>query len=82
MQHPRGDREAAEDIVRGQGDGDQGREERQDVIASHQGVWECSFVGECSVVCPKHVDPAGAIQRAKVASTIDWYLNLIPWRKK
>ena len=62
---------------------DQGREERQELIASHEGIWECTFVGECSAVCPKDVDPAAAIQRAKVSSTIDWFKDiLIPWRKK
>jgi fumarate reductase iron-sulfur subunit len=52
---------------------DQGQKERQELIWSDNGVWDCTFVGECSAVCPKHVDPAGAIQRAKVESTIDWY---------
>ena len=62
---------------------DQGRDARQEVIASHEGIWECTFVGECSVVCPKHVDPAAAIQRAKVSSTVDWFKDvLIPWGKK
>ncbi len=62
---------------------DGGRDERQEVIASHEGVWECSFVGACSEVCPKHVDPAGALQQVKVASTIDWYKeHLMPWVKK
>jgi len=62
---------------------DQGRDARQEVIASHDGIWECTFVGECSVVCPKDVDPAAAIQRAKVSSTVDWFKDiLIPWGKK
>ncbi len=62
---------------------DGGREQRQEVVASHEGVWECSFVGACSEVCPKHVDPAGALQQVKVASTIDWYKeHLMPWVKK
>ena len=62
---------------------DGGRDERQEVIASDEGVWECSFVGACSEVCPKHVDPAGALQQVKVASTIDWYKeHLMPWVKK
>ena len=62
---------------------DQGRDQRQEVIASHEGIWQCTFVGECSAVCPKHVDPAAAIQRAKVASTIDYFTDLIlPWSKK
>lgn len=58
---------------------DQGNKGRQEVIASGDGVWDCTFVGECSSVCPKDVDPAAAIQRAKVASTVDL---LIPWGKK
>lgn len=51
---------------------DGGRHERNETTASDRGVWECTFVGECSEVCPKHVDPAGAIQQMKVASSIDW----------
>ena len=43
---------------------DGGAEERNDVIFSNEGIWECTFVGECSEVCPKNVDPAGAIQMA------------------
>jgi len=62
---------------------DGGRDQRQEVIATDTGVWECSFVGACSEVCPKHVDPAGALQQIKVASTIDWYKeHLMPWMKK
>ena len=62
---------------------DQGRNARQELIASHEGIWECTFVGECSAVCPKDVDPAAAIQRAKVSSTVDWFKDvLIPWGKK
>ena len=62
---------------------DQGRDSRQELIASHEGIWECTFVGECSAVCPKDVDPAAAIQRAKVSSTVDWFMDvLIPWGKK
>jgi fumarate reductase iron-sulfur subunit len=41
---------------------DGGRDERQEVIASNAGVWECSFVGACSEVCPSG-DPAAALQR-------------------
>jgi fumarate reductase iron-sulfur subunit len=62
---------------------DQGREQRQQIVASSEGIWECTFVGECSVVCPKHVDPAGAIQSAKVESTLDWFQEvLLPWGKR
>jgi fumarate reductase iron-sulfur subunit len=45
---------------------DQGARERLDVLIEREGVWGCTFVGECTTVCPKHVDPAGAIQRYKL----------------
>jgi fumarate reductase iron-sulfur subunit len=62
---------------------DGGREARQEEIASKEGVWECSFVGACSEVCPEHVDPAGAIQQVKIESTVDWYQeHLMPWLRK
>lgn len=60
---------------------DQGNAERLDVLSQHEGIWACTFVGECSVVCPKDVDPAGAIQRYKVAATSEWFKSLLmPWR--
>lgn len=45
---------------------DQIKEQRMDSLTSKDGVWKCSFVGECSVVCPKNVDPALAIQKMKI----------------
>lgn len=60
---------------------DEGRRERQKVTGSAEGVWECTFVSACSEVCPKGVEPAGAIQEQKVANSIDWFLDrLIPGR--
>jgi fumarate reductase iron-sulfur subunit len=62
---------------------DGAKEQRAQMISSSEGVWECTFVGQCSVVCPKHVDPAGAIQQAKVENTVDWYQSvLLPWGKR
>jgi fumarate reductase iron-sulfur subunit len=62
---------------------DQGRKQRGPVIASHEGIWDCTFVGECSEVCPKDVDPAGAIQQAKVTTTNAWFKSLLlPWGKR
>jgi fumarate reductase iron-sulfur subunit len=62
---------------------DGGRNERQEVIAADEGVWECSFVCACSEVCPKHVDPAGALQQVKIASTLDWFReHLMPWTRR
>jgi fumarate reductase iron-sulfur subunit len=48
---------------------DQGRSQRDEVLGVDWGIWDCTFVGECSVVCPKDVDPAAAIQRTKVSTT-------------
>lgn len=62
---------------------DKGTEERQDILGSEEGVWGCAFVGECTEVCPKNVNPAGAIQQAKVAATNAWYKRLLlPWGKR
>ena len=47
---------------------DQGEQERMDVLSQHEGIWGCTFVGECTEVCPKNVDPAGAIQQYKLAA--------------
>ena len=56
---------------------DKARDERINVIASSEGIWECTLVGECTRVCPKHVDPAGAIQQAKVQATKEWWLGWV-----
>ena len=34
---------------------DEGQDQRAEIIGSHEGIWECTFVGECTRVCPKHV---------------------------
>jgi fumarate reductase iron-sulfur subunit len=56
---------------------DQGSAERMEFLNAEQGVWSCTFVGYCSEVCPKHVDPAAAINQGKLASNIDYGLNLV-----
>ena len=62
---------------------DQGSRERDQVLSQDEGIWACTLVGECSVVCPKDVDPAAAIQRYKLSSTLDWFKSvLMPWRAK
>jgi fumarate reductase iron-sulfur subunit len=50
---------------------DEGAAERMNVLSQHEGIWSCTFVGECTKVCPKHVDPAGAIQRYKLSAAVD-----------
>ena len=45
---------------------DQGKDVRFPIVHEKEGVWECTLVGECSVVCPKGVDPMLAIQKTKI----------------
>ena len=62
---------------------DHGDDQRKEVVASEEGIWNCTFVGECSTVCPKDVDPAAAIQRIKVTTTANWFKSvLMPWGQR
>jgi len=56
---------------------DEGASERLDMLSQHDGIWGCTFVGECTQVCPKNVDPAGAIQQYKLAASIEWVKALV-----
>ena len=56
---------------------DEGAAERLGILSEHDGIWGCTFVGECTKVCPKHVDPAGAIQQYKVTATTEWFKSLL-----
>jgi len=62
---------------------DQGGRERMGILSTHEGIWACTLVGECTTVCPAEVDPAGAIQQAKLASALGWLRRvLVPWGNK
>ena len=56
---------------------DGGRDERSAVLGAEDGVWTCTAVGYCSVVCPKDVDPANAINQNKVNSAKDYFLRFL-----
>ncbi|MBI5198081.1 MAG: succinate dehydrogenase/fumarate reductase iron-sulfur subunit [Nitrospirae bacterium] len=56
---------------------DEGKEERRSILANESGVWKCTVVGDCTEVCPKHVDPSAAIQRTKVDSAIGWFTSFL-----
>jgi len=58
---------------------DEGSSERLEILSHHDGMWQCTFVGECTQACPKHVDPAGAIQQYKLTSAAHWFKTLLPW---
>ncbi|WP_342776254.1 succinate dehydrogenase iron-sulfur subunit [Nonomuraea terrae] len=54
-------------------------DDRFDVLNLDDAVWGCTFVGECTKVCPKHVDPAEAIQRYKVSAALR---SVLPWSRR
>jgi fumarate reductase iron-sulfur subunit len=56
---------------------DQGNDERASALNEKDGVWSCTFVGYCSDVCPKSVDPAAAIQLEKVGGATDYAFSLL-----
>jgi succinate dehydrogenase / fumarate reductase iron-sulfur subunit len=45
---------------------DEGWDQRIGILDSSHGLWRCHVAGSCSFVCPKDVDPAKAIQMARV----------------
>ena len=55
---------------------DGGKAERMKILNQESGVWSCTFVGYCSEVCPKGVDPAAAIQLGKVESSKDYLIAM------
>ena len=62
---------------------DEGADRRLTVLSQPEGVWGCTFVGECSRACPKGVDPAGAIQRYKLtAANAAVKRLLMPWGQR
>ena len=62
---------------------DRGAPQRLEILSQHEGIWGCTFVGECTQACPKGVDPAGAIQQYKLTATKEWFKSfLMPWRGK
>jgi len=56
---------------------DGGRAQRMELVNAEEGVWSCTAVGYCSVVCPKGVDPANAVNQNKVNSAKDYFLRFL-----
>jgi fumarate reductase iron-sulfur subunit len=56
---------------------DEGAAERNEVFRGEGTVFSCSFANECSEVCPKNVDPASAVNQAKLGAVVDWAKGLI-----
>ena len=55
---------------------DSAKEEPMKLVHQESGVWSCTFVGACSDVCPKGVDPAAAIQLYKAESAKDYVIAM------
>ena len=61
---------------------DQGKSIRFPIVHEMEGAWECTLVGECSVVCPKGVDPMLAIQKTKILGATNALKSLLMPRSK
>ncbi len=62
---------------------DEGEAQRHEILSQHEGIWGCTFVGDCTRVCPKKVDPAGSIQRYKLTAALKQLKSfLMPWAAK
>jgi fumarate reductase iron-sulfur subunit len=61
---------------------DEGAEERNEVFRGDGTIFHCSYANECSEVCPKHVDPASAINQAKLLAVLDWAKGFVVTREK
>ena len=59
---------------------DEGQHERNEIFRGEGTVFSCSYANECSEVCPKHVDPAAAINQAKFNAVIDWLSGFVTSR--
>jgi len=51
---------------------DAGKNARLDVLRGDHGVFDCTAVGYCSVVCPMQVDPAHAVNSNKARAAASW----------
>ena len=56
---------------------DGGQAQRMELVASEEGVYNCSAVGYCSEVCPKHVDPGNAVNVNKINAAKDYFLRFL-----
>ncbi|PLX75247.1 MAG: succinate dehydrogenase/fumarate reductase iron-sulfur subunit [Azoarcus sp.] len=56
---------------------DGGAAQRMELVAAEEGVFNCTAVGYCSEVCPKHVDPANAVNQNKTTAARDYFLSFL-----
>lgn len=56
---------------------DGGADQRMALLAAEEGVFNCTAVGYCSEVCPKHVDPANAVNQNKATVAGEYFLRFL-----
>ncbi len=56
---------------------DEGAHARNEIFRGEGTVFSCSYANECSEVCPKNVDPAAAVNQAKLLAVVDWASSLV-----
>jgi fumarate reductase iron-sulfur subunit len=56
---------------------DEGARDRNQVLRGEGGMYSCSYANECSEVCPKNVDPAAAVNQAKLNGLVDWATSFV-----
>ena len=56
---------------------DAGSSERMEIGHADEGFWGCTAVGYCSVVCPKGVDPAQALNQNKMGSAVGFFTRFV-----
>jgi len=61
---------------------DEGAAERNRVFRGEGTVFNCSYANECSEVCPKNVDPAAAVNQAKLNAVMDWAASFVVRRDR
>jgi len=59
---------------------DEGQGERNEIFRGEGTGFSCAYANECSEVCPKHVDPAAAVNQAKFNAVIDWVTGFVTTR--
>jgi fumarate reductase iron-sulfur subunit len=56
---------------------DDAADARMELISAEDGVFNCTAVGYCTEVCPKHVDPANAVNVNKTNAAKDYFLRFV-----
>jgi fumarate reductase iron-sulfur subunit len=57
------------------------RNNRMDSMTTKKGIFKCSYVGECSVACPKNVDPGLALQKLKIMGVLHLAKKIVKIKK-